>query len=147
MRIWSLHPQYLDRQGLLALWREALLAKKVLEGKTKGYRHHPQLERFKLSSNPLLNINSYLFGVWQEAISRGYEFKADKISGASVNLKKNYKKIKVHSGQVDYEFSHLLAKLKIRDQKRYEILKNTKERNVHFLFKVVSGGVEKWEKV
>jgi len=30
MRLWTIHPKYLDRQGLLALWREALLAQKVL---------------------------------------------------------------------------------------------------------------------
>jgi carboxyl-terminal processing protease len=29
MRLWSLHPKYLDAQGLVALWREALLAKAV----------------------------------------------------------------------------------------------------------------------
>lgn len=147
MRLWSLHPQYLDRQGLVALWREALLAKKVLEGKTTGYRHHPQLERFKLSPDPLLNINSYLYGVWQEASRRGYMFKADKIEGEVSLLKKNSKKIKVNSGQVDYEFSHLLVKLKVRDRKRYEEVKNTKELTVHFLFRVIPGGVEKWEKV
>jgi hypothetical protein len=43
MRLWSLHPQYLDPQGLVALWREALLAQAVLRGKTRGYKHHPQL--------------------------------------------------------------------------------------------------------
>jgi hypothetical protein len=40
MRKWSIHPQYLDTKGLEALWREALLAKNVLEVKTKGYRNH-----------------------------------------------------------------------------------------------------------
>ncbi len=47
MRLWSLHPKYLDRQGLLAVWREGLLAQKVLQGKTKGYKNHPQLKRFQ----------------------------------------------------------------------------------------------------
>ena len=49
MRLWSVHPKYLDSKGLVALWREALLAKQVLEGGTKGYRNHPQLDRFKKS--------------------------------------------------------------------------------------------------
>ena len=41
MRLWSLHPAHLDRQGLIACWREALLAQKVLAGLTTGYRSHP----------------------------------------------------------------------------------------------------------
>ena len=53
MRLWSIHPKYLDTKGLLAVWREALLAKKVLENKTKGYKNHPQLERFKQQNDPL----------------------------------------------------------------------------------------------
>jgi Pyrimidine dimer DNA glycosylase len=51
MRIWSLHPQYLDRQGLTAAWREGLLAQKVLTGTTKGYRNHPQLRRFRAAGD------------------------------------------------------------------------------------------------
>jgi hypothetical protein len=51
MRIWSLHPKYLDAKGLVALWRESLLAKQALESKTKGYKNHPQLNRFKNSGN------------------------------------------------------------------------------------------------
>lgn len=51
MRIWSLHPQYLDRQGLTAGWREGLLAQKVLTGTTKGYRNHPQLRRFRAAGD------------------------------------------------------------------------------------------------
>jgi Pyrimidine dimer DNA glycosylase (EC 3.2.2.17)/DNA-(apurinic or apyrimidinic site) lyase (EC 4.2.99.18) len=52
MRLWSIHPKYLDVQGLLGLWREGLLAQKVLLGETKGYRNHPQLIRFKRTSDP-----------------------------------------------------------------------------------------------
>jgi len=59
MRLWSLHPKYLDAQGLVALWHEALLAKAVLRNETKGYRNHLQLERFRASSMPLLTINSF----------------------------------------------------------------------------------------
>ena len=47
MRLWSVHPLHLDRQGLTACWREALLAQAVLAGRTRGYRAHPQLERFR----------------------------------------------------------------------------------------------------
>ncbi|MDI6747818.1 MAG: pyrimidine dimer DNA glycosylase/endonuclease V [Rhodocyclaceae bacterium] len=41
MRLWTLHPRYLDARGLVALWREARLAQAVLGGKTRGYTHTP----------------------------------------------------------------------------------------------------------
>lgn len=143
MRLWSLSPKYLDRQGLLAVWREALLAKKVLAGKTRGYKNHPQLIRFKKSGRALEYIDSYLFGVYLEAKSRGYKFGIEKID----NLKILNKKIKINSGQIDYEFKHLLRKLKTRDTKKYSEIKNIKNPQILFLFKVVKGEVEKWEKI
>jgi len=143
MRLWSLNPKYLDRQGLLAVWREGLLAKKVLEGKTKGYRNHPQLNRFKKSAHPLTYIDAYLYGIYLEAKERGYKFSVEKIA----NLKILNKKIKVNSGQVDYEFSHLLNKLRTRDNKKYLELRNKKRPEVHFLFTVVPGQTEEWEVV
>ena len=63
MRLWTLHPKYLDAQGLVALWREGLLARAVLRGMTKGYRHHPQLQRFRAHASPRAAINLYLEGV------------------------------------------------------------------------------------
>jgi hypothetical protein len=142
MRLWTLSPKYLDRQGLLAVWREALLAKKVLAGKTRGYKNHPQLIRFKESKKAFEYIDSYLYGIYLEAKSRGYKFGVDKIK----DLKVLNKKIKVSSGQIAYEFTHLLKKLEIRDAKRYLELKNIKNPQIHFLFKTIKGGVEKWEK-
>lgn len=141
MRLWSIHPQYLDTKGLLAAWREALLAKKVLEGNTKGYKNHPQLIRFKDSRDALANINAFLYGIYLEAESRGYKFSAGKIK----TLKILNKKIKVNSDQLDYEFSHLLNKLKIRDNKKYLEIKDIKRPKAHFLFEVIKGEIEKWE--
>jgi hypothetical protein len=143
MRLWSLSPKYLDRQGLLAVWREALLAKKVLEGKTKGYKNHPQLERFKEQQYPLDHLNFYLQGIYEEALSRGYKFEKAKIG----LLKKNIEKIKVSTGQIKYEFEHLLKKLEVRDAKRFVELKKILELEVHSLFKVETGAVATWEKV
>jgi len=143
MRLWSLNPKYLDRQGLLAVWREGLLAKKVLTGKTKGYKNHPQLIRFRNSKKALEYIDAYLFGLYLESLDRGYKFDKNKIG----NLKILDKKIKVNSGQVIYEFNHLLKKLKERDREKYNQLKKTKRPQVHFLFKVIPGKIEDWEKV
>ena len=140
MRIWSLHPKYLDSKGLVALWRETLLAKHVLEGKTKGYLNHPQLNRFKELKKPLDGINFYLSCIYDEAILRNYNFDKSKF------LKPNkINKMMVHQGQLDYEFKHLLAKLYVRDLVLFEKFKKIKKIETHPLFEVVKGGIEDWE--
>jgi hypothetical protein len=143
MRLWSLSPQYLDRQGLLAVWREGLLAKKVLAGKTSGYKNHPQLDRFKKQVSPTDYINAYLHGLWEEASRRGYKF--DKAKAG--HLKKKLKNIKVSSGQIEYEFAHLLKKLAKRDKGRYNELKGLVKPISHPLFTIKKGKIEPWEKV
>jgi len=142
MRIWSLHPQHLDAKGLVALWRETLLAQKVLLGQTKGYRNHPQLNRFKIHPDPLAAIATYLQGVQREAVRRGYRFDASKIVHAPTRVK-----IKVTDGQVAYEFAHLRAKLEARDRAAFDRLIQIEQPSVHPLFRVVGGGVEDWEVV
>lgn len=97
----------------MALWREALLAQKVLLGATKGYRHHPQLERFRQYSDPLLAIASYLWSVADEAKERGYQFDTSKIS-----MRRGRVSIPVTNGQLEYELTHLKQKLRQRDPKR-----------------------------
>ena len=143
MRLWSIHPRYLDSKGLLAVWREGLLAQKVLSGKTKGYRNHPQLERFKKFPYPLAAIRAYLFGIYQEAKLRGYAFDRFRINLSGNAL---VKRIAVTKGQVVFEFEHLLAKLKIRDFDRYRKFRKLKRIIVHPLFRKVSGSLEDWER-
>lgn len=140
MRIWSLHPKYLDTKGLVALWRETLLAKHVLEGKTKGYTNHPQLNRFKKTANPAQSISQYLSYVYDEAVKRGYNFNKDKIDWNFTLVE-----IPVTKGQLKYEESHLLNKLKIRDQDSYNKLLNAKNLQQHPMFKVIEGAIEDWE--
>jgi hypothetical protein len=142
MRIWSLHPKYLDRKGLLALWRETLLAKKALEGKTKGYKNHPQLEWFKKARNPSDCINQYLATVHQESVKRGYNFDRSKIKWDFKPFKLNVK-----SGQLNYERNHSLNKLKIRDISRYKELLEKEKVEPHPLFKVVEGNIEEWKMI
>ena len=140
MRLWSLHPKYLDTKGLVALWREALLAKHVLEGKTKGYVHHPQLARFRKAQRPVEAINQYLVAVYDEAVSRNYKFDKSKIDMRFVPIT-----IPVTSGQVSYEKGHLLEKLKIRDTLFYKKLMEEDVIDTHPLFEMIDGGVEEWE--
>lgn len=142
MRIWSVHPEYLDSRGLVALWREALLAKHVLEGKTKGYKKHPQLERFRKSANPENSINQYLSEVYNVAVKRGFNFDKEKI-----NWDFNPVRIPVTEGQLRYETGHLKRKLKIRDKARYNDLKDKTLLRTHPLFRIVEGKIETWEKI
>ena len=140
MRIWSLHPKYLDAKGLVAVWREALLAKNVLEGKTKGYKNHPQLNRFKAAKNPVDAINQYLSEIFIEASNRNYNFDIQKI-----NWKYKKNELTVTIGQLNYEVRHLLNKLQIRDTIKYEQLKTNTKFDSHPLFKVIEGEIENWE--
>ncbi len=142
MRLWSIHPSYLDTKGLVALWREGLLAQKVLKGKTKGYRNHPQLDRFKAQPSPEATIHQYLLEVWEEANRRGYSFDRTKLK----NNRNKFKPIFVNKGQMTFEWEHLREKLKRRDPLRFKGMKKNQVIKPHPLFRVVPGGVEKWEK-
>lgn len=142
MRIWSLHPQYLDAKGLVALWRETLLAKHVLAGRTKGYRSHPQLLRFKRMPEPLHAIDRYLGVVHDEAVARGYRFDKAKIDPVPGPVG-----MRVTTGQMAFETAHLLRKLQQRDMARWETLRAVDRLAPHPLFRVVEGPVADWEVV
>jgi Pyrimidine dimer DNA glycosylase len=140
MRLWSLHPKYLDSKGLVALWREGLLARAVIKGETKGYRNHPQLTRFKDQENPVQYIDSYLMTVYKESKQRSYNFNRNKI-GPDFTVSK----INVTTGQIQYELGHLRSKLKIRDHLKYIELMKTNEPDTNPIFVVVEGEIEPWE--
>ena len=140
MRLWTLHPCYLDSKGLVALWREGLLAQAVLQGQTKGYRDHPQLQRFRDTSKPEALIARYLKTVWDEAARRGHAFDKSKFVDARV-----CRTIAATRGQLAFERAHLQKKLQVRDPgwlAQHPIGSVT-----HPLFHIVPGGVEDWEKV
>ena len=140
MRLWSIHPQYLDSKGLVALWREALLAQHVLEGKTKGYTNHPQLNRFKECKNAKYAINQYLSEVYNEAILRNYNFDKTKIDWSFKPVL-----IPVTNGQIEYEFKHLINKLKVRDLVKYKAICTQKKIAIFNIFKEKMGAIEPWE--
>jgi hypothetical protein len=142
MRLWSLHPAYLDARGLVALWREALLAREVLRGNTRGYRHHPQLDRFRASTAPLSAINAYLAAVYAEAIRRGYAFDAGKLAAVRRPLR-----LTITRGQLRHEARHLERKLRVRDRAQLRRLTARRGRlRAHSLFRVVPGAVQAWER-
>ncbi|HYA76557.1 MAG TPA: pyrimidine dimer DNA glycosylase/endonuclease V [Burkholderiaceae bacterium] len=141
MRIWTVHPKYLDPQGLVALWREALLAQKVLRGLTRGYRAHPQLERFRAQSAPMGTIGAYLLGVREEALRRGYRF-----DGRKIATQRRSKPMLETDGQLLYEWEHLRGKLKMRSPEHYARIREVKLPDAHPLFTIVPGAMRSWER-
>lgn len=141
MRLWTLHPKYLDSRGLVAVWREALLAKCVLEGRTRGYRRHPQLVRFRQHPEPLLAIDGYLRGIYDEAQRRGYAFDETKFDAGG-----RCGRLPETVGQLHYEWQHLLAKLRVRAPALHDRVRGTGRPDPHPMFRVVAGGVRQWEK-
>jgi hypothetical protein len=145
MRLWTLHPKYLDAQGLVALWRESLLAQAVLAGRTRGYRAHPQLERFREHRSPAGSIAAYLRTVHAEACARGYAFDAKKIgrpmagAGAAARMTAT-------RGQLEHEWRHLLAKLERRDPERWSVLVRVRRPQPNPLFTLRAGAVASWER-
>ena len=140
MRIWTLHPKYLDARGLVSLWREALLAQAVLGGQTRGYTRHPQLIRFLGSPSPAESIAAYLQAVHAEATKRGYSFNARKVASFG-----RIEPIVVTRGQLDYEWAHLKAKLRLRAPSWLAGLKLRSRREPHPLFRIVPGAIAEWE--
>lgn len=149
MRLWSVHPRHLDRQGLTGCWREALLAQAVLAGRTKGYRSHPQLERFRAHEDPLAAVGAYLAALADEATARGYRFDRSRIERPpqpSAAGAVPVAPIPVTDGQLDLEREHLRAKLALRSPDWRPAAGGTDASEAHPLFRVVPGPVETWER-
>ena len=136
-----MHPRYLDSKGLVALWREALLAQRALQGGARGYGSHPQLERFKAHPSPAAMIAAYLLGVWREAESRGYGFDRNKVVATAL-----VGQVEETDGQLKCEWAHLLAKLEARAPERWEQLRLIEVPEAHPLFTIVPGERRAWER-
>lgn len=146
MRLWSLHPDQLDRRALVAGWREALLAQKVLAGGTKGYTHHPQLWRFRQTDDPARAIAAYLHGLADGADARGYRFDRSRVALPAAELTGSPPApIPVTRGQLAYEWAHLQAKARERDPDWFTAHLRDTEPRAHPLLTVVDGDVEHWE--
>lgn len=151
MRLWSIHPRFLDHKGLGGVWREGLLAKAVIEGKTKGYKKHPQLDRFRSHPDPSLAIQMYLWNVIVESRRRGYSYNASKLPLVAEREGGGFEVVAVTEGQVNYEVCHLAAKLLQRSPKMLGPLKDAMLLGLPTIvspfFRVVSGDVEPWERI
>jgi len=147
MRLWSINPSYLDSKGLGGVWREGLLAQAVLLGKTKSWKNHSHILRFKNHEKPVYAIGFYLLKLWEEARKRGYNYDRSKI----IKLAKKVKPIEVTKGQLFFEFSLLKERLKRRSQVKFQEIQlfeklETYPSPHHPLFVVIEGGIAPWEK-
>ena len=142
MRLWTLHPKYLDAVGLVALWREALLAREVIRGNTRGYRFHPQLERFRACASPRSAMNAYLAAVHAEALARGYAFDRSKLARVGTQVQ-----IAAPRGQLRHEWNWLLDKLRHRSVGIHERMRDISTPDAHPLFAIVDGPVCTWERL
>lgn len=142
MRLWTLHPKYLDPRGLCALWRETLLARQVLLGRTRGYRNHPQLERFRAQPDPPAAVATYLREIHAESLRRGYAFDASKLCNAEPTLM-----MTETEGQLRYEWNHLLNKLSDRSPSFFNLHRNLDLPEPHPLFRIKAGPVADWERL
>lgn len=123
----------------MAVWREALLAKAVLQNRTRGYRSHPQLVRFRAHPDPVAAINTYLAGILAEGRLRGYRFDARKLRGRRTMVQ-----IDATRGQLLFEWSHLLRKLRSRAPRARRPARATEPR-AHLLFRLTPGPIAEWE--
>lgn len=146
MRLWSLHPELLDTKGLVACWRETLLAQKVLAGQTSGYTNHPQLVRLQATAQPLATVGAYLQGILDESLRRGYRFDASKILRPDLTSQRG--QVAVTSEQLNFEYRHLLRKLEVRSPQDARMLteRYSAEIPVHPLFHVTPGPIASWER-
>ena len=143
MRLWTVHPKYLDAQGLVALWREGLLARAVLRGRTRVYRRHPQLARFRAHRTPRCALNAYLEAVAAEATRRGYAFDRSRIGPVRLRARPL---LRATRGQLAHEWRHLLSKLARRSPALHRRWRAERRVQPHPLFRLVRGGVEPWER-
>lgn len=132
MRLWSIHPKYLDRYGLVALWREALLAQKALAGGAAGYQNNPQLIRFKNKENPHKAIGSYLSFVASEGARQGFKLNHEKIIYPNFDEEV----IKVEPSQLAFEVEHLKNKLRQRDKAKFKALSQVKKVETNPIFNI-----------
>jgi hypothetical protein len=130
----------MDARGLVALWREALLAQAVLIGRTRGYTRHPQLARFRRSASPPDTIAHYLRAIYAESFRRGYCFDPARLGPAG-----SVQPLAATRGQFDYEWFHLKAKHSVRAPEWLAGLKPASSPKAHPLFRIVPGPVADWE--
>lgn len=150
MRLWSLHPSYLDKQALQVCWADALQAleyykqeRAYMKGITNDLSpyFYPCLDRFRMTGSPIAHITNYLHGLCDESERRNTPFGRAKLPEFTPGLR-----LKVTDGQIAREEKLLLLQLNRRKQTQLWMdLFVAEYVQPHPLFEIVSGPVEPWE--
>jgi hypothetical protein len=115
-------------------------------GKTKGWKNHPQLIRFKNHNAPIHAIGFYLFIIYNEGCKRGYSYNKSKM----FKIVEKVSMINISKEQLAYEFEILKNRVRGRDHTKFlELLEFGKKESYpkpHPLFHVIDGKVALWEK-
>lgn len=145
MRLWSLHPKYLDTRGLGALWREGLLAQACLVKQMGGYCKHPQLDRFRDAPNnhPVVLISRFLTDVFIESLGRGHDYDDGLIEACNGGC---WSLVPVTTAQLDLEAHILREKLTVRGTEGRVLLPNGTPGPHPLFVPVESADIEPWER-
>jgi hypothetical protein len=108
---------------------------------TRGYRHHPQLDRFRSHPAPLSAINRYLIEIAAEAETRGYRFRRSLVGPV-----RNRSRLPIARGQLEFELAHLRFKVKQRAPLELDRLPVGSDLRPHPLFRVRKGPIALWER-
>lgn len=136
MRLWTLHPKYLDSEGLMAVWRDALRARRLLKEETDGDSDHPQLTRFRETDHPADAIECYLQTVFEEARERDVSFDASKLHTPVRNVR-----IEETEDRLLYEWHRLLDKLRERQPPLFRKIKDLERPDAHPMFTIIEDDV------
>ncbi|OQB09054.1 MAG: hypothetical protein BWY21_00959 [Parcubacteria group bacterium ADurb.Bin216] len=151
MRLWSIHPVYLDDIGLSRCYYEGIGGLKTM----LGMQRHPQLNRFKQSKDPVNNLKYYLIHVYTESVFREKDYKHFEL--LEDLCLKSYKPdyIPVSNKQLEFEIRWLVGKMSTErcynsHQKIERLMYDYQNKNIssltHHLFNVVDGEIEDWER-
>ena len=145
MRIWSLHPQYLDQKGLGGQWEEGIIAQNTLFFQEGKYLNYPVLHRVKAHQEPVAWIGMYLNEILKEAnVNRGYNYNDQLIKQLKPTLP-----MPVTRGQLYYEWTLLQGRLQKRDPVKMSLNDGVDINNIKAnpMFYVIDGDIEDWERV
>ncbi len=145
MKLWSLHPRHMDHTRLLALWRTALAARDIIEGRASDYRVDRSIYRFMGRLDSDRAINTYIYYIWLEAKGRGYRFAREE--ALKKELIDTEIKIPVTSGQLLFEAWKLLTKISQTNPDWISRLAIEKCFEANPVFRVVEGLPDPREKI
>lgn len=115
MSLWVVHPKYLDKQGLVSVWREGLRAQKILSGETACSSNQMLVRQFAADPQPMKAIGAYLSFIAAEGARRGYKFGHEKIKCPNFDETA----VPLEPKDLVFEMKDLRRRLKARDKDKW----------------------------